>query len=221
MIDRSTGERRAAIERLRDDPAGTRLRLSTAWADAWDALVAPYWTQIERMLHADIAVRARRIAVGGLGAAVGGLHRRVSWRGDAVRVELRAFTKVLDCRGSGLVLAPSVLGSAGPFVLTNPPVEPTVFYPAQGVGADWHRRTVDAERAIAALVGPARAGILLTAHQARTTGEVAADLGLAISTASHHLAVLREAGLVDSRRDGRAVRHVRTPLGEAVVGGAG
>lgn len=41
---------------------------------------------------------------------------------------------------------------------------------------------------------------------------------LAVSTASHHLAVLRASRLVDSRREGPRVVHARTPLGEALVG---
>ena len=64
----------------------------------------------------------------------------------------------------------------------------------------------------------ARARILLDAHEPRTTSQVARDTALAISTASHHLTVLRDAGLLASTRDGARVLHRRTPLGEAMVG---
>jgi DNA-binding transcriptional ArsR family regulator len=60
--------------------------------------------------------------------------------------------------------------------------------------------------------------MLLRAGPARTTSQVARDAGLAISTASHHLTVLRGAGLIASERDGTRMLHLRTPLGEAMVG---
>ncbi|WP_211240802.1 helix-turn-helix domain-containing protein [Hamadaea tsunoensis] len=50
-----------------------------------------------------------------------------------------------------------------------------------------------------------------------STSETASSCGLALSTASHHLGVLREAGLIHSRRDGGAVRHTQTVLGEALT----
>jgi hypothetical protein len=124
----------------------------------------------------------------------------------------------VDCRGSGLVLVPSVMGASGCFVLTEPPAQPTLFYPAQGVTATWARDSTDVTTALGALLGPARARILLDAHEPRTTSQVASDTALAISTASHHLTVLRDAGLLASTREGARVLHRRTPLGEAMVG---
>jgi DNA-binding transcriptional ArsR family regulator len=41
-----------------------------------------------------------------------------------------------------------------------------------------------------------------------------------VSTASHHLTVLRDAGLIASERDGTRMLHLRTPLGEAMIGAA-
>lgn len=146
------------------------------------------------------------------------LHERVAWQHGAVRVTMRIWSEVVDCRGSGLVLVPSVMGSTGCNVLTEPPAQPTLFYPAQGVMASWARDPADVETALGALLGPARARILLDAHEPRTTSQVARDCALAVSTASHHLTVLRDAGLVASTRAGARMLHRRTPLGEAMVG---
>jgi hypothetical protein len=220
MVARSTGARQQAILRMLDDLPRTRAMVADAWIELWSALLAPVWTQLERILRADIAVRARRITTDGLAGMVGGLHRSVEWRDDAVRVELRLHSEVLDCRGSGIVLVPSVLGGLGCSVLTEPPAQPTLFYPAQGVTERWATDAAALVDALGALLGPARAGILLGAHSPRTTTQVAADAGLAVSTASHHLSVLRDAGLVASRRDGSRMLHLRTPLGEALVGAA-
>ncbi|WP_203230705.1 ArsR/SmtB family transcription factor [Agromyces humi] len=220
MLARSSGRRHEAIARLRDEPERARDLIAEAWQELWDALLAPVWPQVERILRADIAVRARRVTTDGLGAMVAGLHESVTWHGDSVRVRLRLHRELVDCRGTGLVLVPSVMSSHRSQVLTEPPAQPTLFYPAQGVTETWARDPESATRSLAALMSPARAEILLTAHDPRTTSQVAADCGLAVSTASHHLTVLRNSGLIASVRDGARMLHTRTPVGEALVGAA-
>lgn len=220
MVARSTGRRQEAILRMMDHPARARGMIAEAWLELWAALVEPVWAQIERLLRADIAVRARRVTTDGLAAMVGGLHESVTWHGDGVRVRMRLHSEELDCRGSGLVLVPSVMSSHRCSVLTEPPAQPTLFYPAQGVTETWARDPEAASRSLGALLSPARAEILLTAHDPRTTSQVAADCGLALSTASHHLTVLRNSGLITSVRDGARMLHTRTPVGEALVGAA-
>lgn len=218
MIVRSTGARQRMLREMRDDPRRARADIAVAWSAVWDAALAPVWPQLDRLLRADIAVRARVMASAGIAGMAGGLHPNVSWGEGAVRVRLRRHSERVDCHGSGLVLVPSVMSSWGCMVITEPPAQPTLFYPARGVTAGWARAEAEIGSALGALLGPARAGILLSAGTARTTSQVAADAGIAVSTASHHLTVLREAGLVASERDGARMLHQRTPLGEALVG---
>lgn len=220
MVQRSTGASRQALREMQDHPERARDMIADGWAAVWEAALAPVWPQLERLLRADIAVRARTITTAGIAGMAGDLHRQVTWSAGAVRVSLRRHSEQVDCRGSGLVLVPSVMSSWGCMVLTEPPAQPTLFYPARGVTAGWARDAADIEDALGALLGPARAAILLQAGAARTTTQVAHDAGLAISTASHHLSVLRDAGLVTSERDGARMHHLRTPLGEALVGAA-
>ena len=210
--------RRGAVQRMLDHSDRARRMIADAWLSVWNVGIAPVWPQLERLLRADIAVRARRIAESGVGAMIQTLHERVAWEDGAVRVTMRIWSEVVDCRGSGLVLVPSVMGTTGCNVLTEPPAQPTLFYPAQGVTATWARDPADVASSLGALLGPARARILLDAHEPRTTSQVARDSALAISTASHHLTVLRDSGLLASTRDGARVLHRRTPLGEAIVG---
>jgi ArsR family transcriptional regulator, virulence genes transcriptional regulator len=65
-----------------------------------------------------------------------------------------------------------------------------------------------------ALTEPKRLALL---HQLRagerTAGSLATDLGCTLANASQHLAVLRHAGLVASRRDGTSI-HYRLALPE-------
>lgn len=65
-----------------------------------------------------------------------------------------------------------------------------------------------------ALTDPKRLALL---HQLRdgerSAGSLAADLGCTLANASQHLAVLRHAGLVTSRRDGTSI-HYRLAIPE-------
>ncbi len=218
MVVRSTGARQRVLRDMREHPVRARRLIADAWSEVWDAVLAPVWPQLERLLRADIAVRSRTMAAAGIAGMAGGLHPTVSWGAGAVRVRLRRHSEQVDCRGGGLVLVPSVMSSWGCMVITEPPAQPTLFYPARGVTAGWARDHAEISGSLGALLGPARAGILLSSGAARTTSQVATDAGLAASTASHHLTVLRDAGLIASERDGARMLHLRTPLGEAMVG---
>jgi len=218
MVRRSEGARRRRLQAMVDDPASAREVIADAWSAVWESALAPHWDQLVRIARADIAVRARRIADAGLGSMVDSLHSSVSWDGGAMRVRTRFHTEDVDGAGRGLVLVPSVMmAGRGCAVITEPPAVPTLFYPAQGVSTDWHAPPADAAGALAALLGEGRARLLLALHRPRTTSDAASDAALAVSTASHHLAILRGSGLVDSTRDGPRVLHARTPLGEALA----
>ncbi|GAA1652505.1 winged helix-turn-helix domain-containing protein [Georgenia ruanii] len=218
-VDGTSGAEQRVLRAMADDPERARAVVADAWKQCWDALLDPYWPQLERVLRADIGVRSRRMTIHGTGEMVDSLHEAVSWAPHAVRVRLRLHAEVLDCAGGGLVLVPSVMAPRCA-VVTEPPAQPTLFYPALGVSERWADAATDAGSALRDLLGTGRAGVLLALRGPLSTTEVAAAEGLAASTASHHLSLLRAAGLVDSRREGPRVVHVRTPLGEALAGGS-
>jgi len=61
-------------------------------------------------------------------------------------------------------------------------------------------------RVISVLANPKRLRILdLLASRERTVSELSTDLGLAQATTSQHLAVMRKAGVVESRKEGNFV----------------
>jgi DNA-binding transcriptional ArsR family regulator len=217
MEVRSTGERQREIRELIADPGRARTAVVAAWQRVWETLMAPVWPQMLRLLRADIAVRSRRSSDAGLAAMAATLHSTVTWRDEVVQVQLRHHGETVDCGGTGLVLVPSVMATRGCAVLTEPPAQPTIFYPAHGVSETWHRPAAEVLDALTALLGAARARLLVELQQPLSTSECAQLTGLAASTASHHLTVLRTAGLVDSRRAGPRVLHTRTPLGEALA----
>jgi hypothetical protein len=205
------------VRRLLEDPERGREALATAWRGLFDALLAPDWPQIDRLQRADIGLRVRRIAEVGLAAMVDGLHHLISWEDDAVRVETLSYSDDVDCAGGGLVLVPSVMNPLRCTVLTRVPHRAAIFYPALGISERWQQPRATA--ALAGVLGDGRARVLLALDGPRSTSEIGELCELATSTASFHLARLRDAGLVDSRRDGPRMLHVRSPLGEAVVSG--
>jgi DNA-binding transcriptional ArsR family regulator len=147
---------------------------------------------------------------------VGTLHDDVAWVGDTVQVTLRTHSAVIDCTGTGLMLVPSVFRrTCG--VVADPPAHPMLFYPAHGFSETWHEQHAEHGAALRTLLGDGRARVLHSLAEPLSTSETARACALAVSTASHHLTVLREAGLVDSRRAAQMVLHARTPIGDALV----
>jgi DNA-binding transcriptional ArsR family regulator len=73
---------------------------------------------------------------------------------------------------------------------------------------------------VAALMGQARATILLAAAEPASTSQLARQLLMSAGAVGDHLAVLLRARLVNRTRAGRSVLYQRTPLGDALVGGA-
>jgi DNA-binding transcriptional ArsR family regulator len=104
-------------------------------------------------------------------------------------------------------------------VLTEKPVQPTLFYPVHGLSERWLDRDRSTRRSLAALMGDGRARVLDCLDGPRSTTDTAAACHLAISTASRHLSLLREAGLITTVRDGSQAQHARTILGDALVSG--
>lgn len=83
----------------------------------------------------------------------------------------------------------------------------------------WHHRGVPAEQVFAALAAPQRQQILrLVRDEALSVGEIAEGCGASQQAVSHHLQVLKDAGLVDMEREGRRHLYVVNPDGFDSVG---
>ncbi|MFJ9023343.1 ArsR/SmtB family transcription factor [Streptomyces sp. NPDC102259] len=92
-------------------------------------------------------------------------------------------------------------------------------YPARGIGGLWTNTTARSPEALVRLLGRGRAAVLGALDDPATTSALAHRLGLAPSSVSAHLTVLRDSGLLLSRRYGHQVLYERTPLGMALVSG--
>lgn len=200
------------------DPARTVRELADLMEAAWHTLVEPDWPRLRALLEADVAYHSRRLAEVGLGTLLPELDGRLSFSGRTLTIEWHG-EHVRDLGGQGLVLMPSVF--SWPEVVSgfDPPWQPTVVYPARGIGGLWAEPHERAPDTLVRLLGRGRAAVLTALDEPATTTALAGLLRLAPSSVSAHLTVLREAGLLVSRRYGHQVLYERTPLGMALVSG--
>lgn len=202
------------------DPAGMIEELSAVMAEVWRTLIAPDWPRLRTLLEADIAFHSRRLAEVGLGGLLPEMNRRFGWREGTLTVDMRLeHDRRLD--GQGLVLMPSVFIWPDVVSTFDPPWQPTLVYPARGIGGLWAEPADRAPEVLARLLGRGRAAVLAALDEPASTAALAHRLELAPSSVSAHLTLLRDAGLLTARRYGHQVHYERTPLGSALVSGDG
>jgi len=186
----------------------------------WDRAFAAHWPRIRALLEHDVLYRSRQIADGGTRSLFADLHPSVRWDDGELAVECAGAETELDLDERGLLLVPSVFVWPKVTFVTAPPWQPTLIYPARGVGMLWSDEQTAAPDALAKLVGQTRASLLSALDAPRSTTELAALLGQTTGGVSQHLAILREAGLVRGRRVQRVVLYMRSAEGEALVAAA-
>lgn len=200
-----------ALDRLVADPAAARDRLADELAAAWEALIEPYWPRLRALLDADISFRAGQLAGHGLRELLGGIDTRISWDAGVIEID-DGLAGQFELGGRGLVLMPSAY--VWPLVagVTDEPWQPTIVYPARGIGGLW-QRPAPAPGTLVRLLGRTRAQLLAALDEPASTTALAARHGLSPSGTSAHLTAMRDAGLLSTTRHGHEVRYGRTPLG--------
>ncbi len=98
---------------------------------------------------------------------------------------------------------------------TDPPWDPALVYPPTGIGDIWEPALADDE-ALESLIGRRRARILRELDRPAATLDLAGRMRVSAGGISDHLSVLRRAGLVARRREGRRVVYARTLAGDAL-----
>ena len=178
------------------------------------------------------------MAEGGVDRLLATLHPWVRWRPPRLDIRQSARTplpggnghrgvepplKVPD--GRSLVLVPAVFDLHEPHLLLSSADETlpyVLFYPAlrdiDNTRALWSA-SGPSYRALEMLVGRTRAHALEAIADTCTTTELAQRIGVSPPTASHHVSVLREAGLIASHRTGSNVLHYVTARGAALLQG--
>jgi DNA-binding transcriptional ArsR family regulator len=205
------------VRELRADPAAARESLAAGLEDAWHRLILPWWPRVRRLIDADIAYRSRELAERGLGHVIAGLHERIRWDGEAIVIE-PGYAGERDLDGDGLVLMPSAFVWPEVTAVVDRPWQPTLIYPARGIGALLGGPRGAPDR-LARLLGRTRALILAELAEPASTAVLAARHGLAASTVSAHLSALEGAGLLTRTRYHHEVHYRHTALGRAVAEG--
>ena len=194
---------------LADGCVRARTELASSMRDYHDNVVSPLWPAIEHVIETDLRFRAWQLAAKGVAETVDGLHPAIRWRDGVIEVDGPLDADV-ELAGRGLQLMPSLWTRPA---FTTHWTQPTLVYPLGRFA--WMAPTANESHGdpLAAVLGTTRARVLRALADGHTTSGLARVLGISLASASTHAGVLRDAGLVTSRRQGQSVRHTLTSLG--------
>jgi DNA-binding transcriptional ArsR family regulator len=188
--------------------------LLAAMHAAYDSVLTQPWLRLRAGFHAEVAWRTREWGRLGIGAGLqaqfpGSRLNGLSW-------EL-APEKDVDWRldGHGLTLYPTAVWSGPPLITSHTDGSSLLIYPAL-TPLPLLPELQDADP-LSTLLGRTRAHVLEALAEQRTTGSLAHDLGISAASASQHATALREAGLIVTRREGKAAWHECTALGAELL----
>jgi len=186
---------------------------------AWERMVAPTWPHRRRILEADIIARTAMVARGGWSAALAGIGPGTRWLGEG-RLRINAHdSPPRDIAGARLFFVPVTLRAG--WVAWDEPHRYALMYQCSGALAEGPRAAASASEpapeTLSALLGPARAQVLVLLGSPKSTTQLVAFTGLALGSVGRHVQVLHAAGLLGRSRAGRSVLYYRTPAGDSLV----
>jgi DNA-binding transcriptional ArsR family regulator len=182
--------------------------------------LAAYWPSVRSAVQLDNRRRMQQLTAGGIASMLAAVHPSARWNGETL--EIAAFpNEDLRLNGRGLRLQPSYFCWTAPTKLLDADLPPVLVFPIQHAAGLLHRSQegLDGEGRLSALVGRTRASVLALTVDGATTTQLARSCDITLATVSHQTAVLRDAGLIVSRRQGKSVVHQATPLGVALLDG--
>ncbi|MFE1772715.1 ArsR/SmtB family transcription factor [Streptomyces sp. NPDC059008] len=198
--------------------------IADAVRDYYTAAIHPYETRLRGDIEADRSKRSRDLQCGGVQRLLSTLHPQLRWQPPVLELRTASVDREVRLQGRGLRLIPSFFCWRSPIMLRDPQLPPVLVYPVER-SPDWAHATGDdrartgAKSPCAALLGHTRAAALEVVAAGCTTSELARRLNVSPATATHHTAILREAGLIASNRTGGTVHHTLRSLGEALLRG--
>ena len=173
----------------------------------------PYWKSRRQILEADVVARTRQLSQGGWAAALDDIRPGTRWLGGG-RLRINAYDyPSREISGAELLFVP-VTPRHG-WASWAEPHRCALIYPCSGVlaGPDLSPAT----GALARLLGPGRAGVLLRLDTPKSTTQLVALTGQRLGSVGRHLRILLDARLIERHRAGRSVFYYRTTAGNALV----
>jgi DNA-binding transcriptional ArsR family regulator len=198
----------AFAERLLADPAAVRARVRHTLEQCAEAFFDAAWDGVAVQLATDLRLKNDLLKRQGIGAALASVSGAVTLApdGDCIVVD-KLQDNATAAHGAGVTFLPSVFGRPHLVVVHAPGWQPVVQYPVEASPAEPVPLETVTLR-LEALAHPVRLRLLRTlARGPHTTGELANAWELSPPEVSRHLAVLRRAGLLTTRREGRYVRY--------------
>ncbi|MFE7597382.1 ArsR/SmtB family transcription factor [Streptomyces sp. NPDC057494] len=196
-------------------------RLAGVLGWVWRETVRPEWARRRRILEADVVARTALLSRGGWASALDELcPGKMRWLGDGrLQVNTRDYPPRSVDKGR-LLLVP-VTPATG-WVSWEDTERYAIVYPCSGVLADAAGPAApEALGALGALLGPARAGVLVRLGSPLSTSQLVALTGQGLGSVGRHLKVLLDAGLVRRGRAGRSVLYAWTEAGAVLVAAQG
>jgi DNA-binding transcriptional ArsR family regulator len=189
--------------------------IAGALATYFETTLRPHWPRIRALVGADVDARTRALLDGGVQELLESLAPLARWQDPVLEVDYPVDRDVA-LNGRGLLLVPSFFCWQRPTAPADPTLPPVLVYPV--AKQPWDLAQTWGTGA-ARLLGRTRAAILsaIARRDGRTSSDVAHAVGVAHSSISYQIAVLRDSGLVSSHRTGKYVIHTATPLGLRIL----
>lgn len=200
-------------QRLLADPGLVRRRLRRLFEDCDQAFFADTWQRVRVQLVADARHKTDLLRHKGLAEAVRAVSPALAVSEDGGRISVdklsEGATDATDpAVGPGLTLIPTSFGWPHLMVLYAPGWRPVLHYPVHRPELPSPASVELLQLRMEALAHPLRMRLCRSiARSPYTTGELADTNGITSPEVSRHLAVLKRAGLVTTRRRGRYVLH--------------
>ena len=212
------GERRAVptwVRSLADADPDARTLLDLSLREYFKAVVEPHWPVIRRQVLGDRSVRTG-LAANGVEALLGGISPTIRWHWPVLEAEYPC-DQTVELAGRGLVLIPSFFCDHVPVTFIDPELPPVLVYQAMSPREYTGERGLADVLALVKVLGRTRAHILVALDRPGSTTELAARIDMSLASASHHVGLLRDAGLVRTVRTGIEVSHQLTGLGRDLL----
>jgi DNA-binding transcriptional ArsR family regulator len=199
----------AFAERLLADPAAVRARVRGTLEQCAEAFFDAAWTGVAVRLATDLRLKNDLLKRQGIGAALASVSGAVTLAPDGDRIVVdKLQDNATAAHGAGVTFIPSGFGRPHLVAIHAPGWQPVVQYPVAEPSPAEPVPLETVTLRLEALAHPVRLRLLRTlARGPHTTGELAHAWELSPPEVSRHLAVLRRAGLLTTRRHGRYVRY--------------